>query len=156
MSELRVPTTALVAEVVCADGRRFTGRIFVPSTASKHAGPMRPDEWLNEPPRFFPFLPDDGGRPVLLNKREVLVVSVPALADEGDIPNEVENPSVRVSLEAEQTQLEGTIILDMPENHRRVLDYLNRPEVFLTLRNGEQHHLVQKERITRVIEIREE
>ena len=30
--------------------------------------------------------------------------------------------------------------------------YLNRFEIFLTLRDGERHHLVQKHRITRVME----
>ena len=44
----------------------------------------------------------------------------------------------------------------MPEANRRVLDYLNRPEAFLTLREGDRHHLVRKARITRVVEIREE
>jgi hypothetical protein len=44
----------------------------------------------------------------------------------------------------------------MPEEHRRVLDYLNRPGRFLTLRDGDRHHLVQKNRITRVQETREE
>jgi hypothetical protein len=36
-----------------------------------------------------------------------------------------------------------------------VLDILNRPEGFLTLRLGDRHHFVQKRRITRVSEARE-
>jgi hypothetical protein len=155
MSELRVPTEALAAEVVCADGRTFVGRIFVPVTASRHSGPMRPEEWLNDPAPFFPFLPDDADAPVLMNKREVLVLSVPAAADFGDFPEEILNPVRRVAIEAEEQRLEGTIIVDMPQTQLRMLDYLNRPEAFLTLRDGAQHHLVQKERITRVIELRE-
>ncbi|MBI3932367.1 MAG: hypothetical protein HY317_03050 [Acidobacteria bacterium] len=156
MSELRVPTIALTAEILCADGRSFVGRIFVPATASRHPGPMRPEEWMNEAAPFFPFLPDDAKAPVVLNKREVLVLTVPALADEGDIPEEASNPVRRVILEAEDRRLEGSLILDMPQNQIRVLDYLNRPQAFLTLRDGDKHHLVQKERITRVIEVREE
>jgi hypothetical protein len=48
------------------------------------------------------------------------------------------------------------MVVTMPEGHSRVLDYLNRPQRFLTLREGERHHLIQKERITRVLEIAEE
>jgi hypothetical protein len=156
MSELRVPTMALAAEVVCADGRTFLGRIFVPATASRHPGPMRPEEWMNESAQFFPFLSDDGGDPVVLNKREVLVLTVPATSDYGDVPDGAENPVRRVVIEAEDKRLEGSIVIDMPANRSRPVDYLNRPEAFLTLRDGEKHHLVQKERITRVIELKGE
>jgi len=118
MSELRVPTVAMNTEILCADGRSFRGRVFVPALASRHSGPMRLEEWLNEPPQFFPFLPDDADSPVLMNKREVLVI-------------------------------------DMPAHLSRVLDCLNRPQMFLTLQDESRNHLIQKERITRVIEIPE-
>jgi len=156
MDELRVPTVALAAEVLCADGRRFRGRIFVPAAAPTHAGPARAEDWMNESSLFFPFLPEEGGRAVLLNKRETLVVTVAAEADAEDLPEEAAGPAHRVAVEAESARLEGTIVVTMPEGHGRVLDYLNRPQSFLMLREGGRHHLIQKERITRVLEISEE
>lgn len=156
MSELRVPTMALSAEVLCADGRNFLGRVFIPATSSRHSGPMRAEEWMNDPTPFFPFLPDDGNGAVILNKREVLVMSVPAEADSENAEVEAESPHPRVLVEAEARRLEGILVIEMPEEHRRVVDYLNRSEAFLVLRDGERHHLIQKERITRVIETREE
>lgn len=156
MTELRVPTVALAAEVLCADGRTFVGRIFVPASASRHPGPMRPEEWMNEGATFFPFLPDDSQAPVILNKREILVISVAADADAGDVLEEAENPVRRVAVEVRERRLAGTLIIDMPHNQSRVLDYLNRPEPFLTLRDGDRHHLILKEQITRVTEIREQ
>jgi len=156
MDELRVPTVALAAEVVCADGRRFYGRIFVPATAATHAGPTRAEDWMNERPLFFPFLPEEGGPAVLLNKRETLMLTVNAEADAEDLPEAAEGPAHRIAVEAENARLEGTIVLTMPEGHGRVLDYLNGPQRFFTLREGDRHHLIQKERITRVLEISEE
>jgi hypothetical protein len=91
-----------------------------------------------------------------MNKREILVISVPAAADDGDIPEGADSPVRRVALEAEKRRLEGHLVIDMPRNQMRVLDYINRAGAFVTLRDGETHHLVQKERITRVIEFREE
>jgi hypothetical protein len=44
------------------------------------------------------------------------------------------------------------VLLDLPVNHSRVLDLLNRPGAFLNVRDGERHHLVAKDRITRVME----
>lgn len=156
MSELRVPTIALSADVLCADGRNFLGRIFIPATASRHTGPMRAEEWMSEPAAFFPFLPDGSKEPVLLNRREILVISVPASADQVAEEDEADLPHKRVVIEAESSRLEGIVVIDMPTNRRRVLDYLNSPTAFLTLRDGERHHLIQKERITRVIELVEE
>jgi hypothetical protein len=156
MDELRVPTVALAAEVLCADGRRFRGRIFVPAAAQTHAGPTRAEDWMNERLLFFPFLPEEGGPAVLLNKRETLAVTVAAEADAEDLPEEAGGPVHRVAVEAESARFEGTIVVTMPEGHGRVLDYLNRPHGFLMLREGDRHHLIQKERITRVLEIPEE
>jgi hypothetical protein len=156
MSELTVPTVAVAAAVTCADGRRFEGRLFVPAAAPTHAGPARAEDWMNEPAPFFPFGPKEGGPPVLLNKREVLFVTVDADADAGDLPEGMESPGRRVAVEAESQRLEGVFVVDMPQDHTRVLDYLNRPLGFVTLRDGGRHHLVQKERITRVLEVPEE
>jgi len=154
--DLRVPTVALAAEVSCADGRQFPGRIFLPASSSAHTGAMRAEEWMNEATEFFAFLPDGARGPVLLNKRELLVLSVPASADRDEALEEAGAPERRVALECGGLRLEGTIVIDMPEGHSRVLDYLNRPERFLTLRQGDRHHLVCKARLTRVLEAREE
>jgi len=154
MSELRVPTLALAAEVACVDGRTFSGRIFLPAAASHHTGPMRPEEWINEPLPFFPFLPDDDATPVMLDKHTVLVVtleSVPIVEPDDDL-----GFLQKVIVECGGRRLEGVLHIDMPEGHRRVQDYLNRFELFLTLHDGTRRHLVQKHHITRVIEVRED
>ena len=155
MTELRVPTVGLAAEILCADGRSFRGRIFVPATASRHPGPMRPEEWMNEPTPFFPFLPDEATAPVILNKTEVLVVDMPR-SDEADALDEPTAPRRRVLVELGERRLKGSLVIDMPENRSRVLYVLNRPEAFLMLKDGERQQLVQKQRITRVLEVREE
>lgn len=154
MTELRVPTVALPAEVACVDGRTLRGRIFVPAAASHHSGTMRPQEWINEPLPYFPFLSDESPVPVMLNKHTVLVVTLQAGEVFGvDEPGGIER---RVAVECGERRLEGVLHIDMPENHQRVLDYLNRFELFLTLREGPRRHLIQKQHITRVVEIREE
>jgi len=152
MAELRIPTVALAAEVFSPDGRVLRGRIFVPASAQRHAGASRPAEWINESGPFFPFLPDDSESAVILNKHEVLVVTVAAEADSGDVLPDVEVPERRLSVECADRRFEGTVVIDAPESQRRVLDHLNRPDPFLVLRSGERHHLVQKVRITRVVE----
>jgi hypothetical protein len=146
VNELKVPTVALAAQVLCADGRRLQGRIFVPAAASHHDGPMRPEEWINEPRPFFPFLPDDASGALILNKEQLVVVTV-ALGDEEH--SEVER-TVRVEC-AEET-LEGRLHIDMPSNQQRVLDYLNLAPAFVALYAGAQLHLVHKRHVARISE----
>jgi hypothetical protein len=153
--EFKVPTVALNAEATLADGRRFRGRIFLPTAAHDHTGSMRAEEWMNDGVDFFPFLLDDASAPVLLNKREIVALTVPASADRDRTLEAIPLPQRRLALECGSRRFEGTIVIDMPENHSRVLDYLNRPGAFLTLREKDRHHLVAKGRITRVTESRE-
>ena len=138
------------------DGRTATGRIFVPAAAYRHAGAMRAEEWMNESADFFPFLPDASKEPELLNRHEILVLTVPAHADAGDVVEGSRLPERNVVIDCRGKRLSGTLVIDMPEEHSRVLDYLNRPGRFLILRDGLRHHLIQKDRITRVQETRKE
>jgi hypothetical protein len=153
LSELRVPTIAFDAEIVYGDGTWFVGRIFLPAASSHHTGPMRPDEWMNDTMPFFPFLPAEASSPVILNKAEVVVLSV--VVEGGLEEAGVESPHRRVQVECRERIVAGTLVIDMPEGHQRVLDYLNRPDSFLIVRDGDREHLVRKERITRVTEPRE-
>ncbi len=68
---------------------------------------------------------------------------------------EPESPHRRVAVECEARRLEGVLVIDMPSHLSRVLDFLNRSQMFLTLHDDDRHHLVQKERITRVLEVPE-
>jgi hypothetical protein len=148
-----VPRLLRAAEVLCADGRVLRGRVFLPAAAEAHAGAMRAEEWMNEPAPFVPFLPDGEGRPVILNKLQVLVVTVPASADRDDTVDELRPPLRRVTVECGALRLEGEVLVDMPANQSRLLDLLNRPGAFLNVRDGDRHHLVRKSRITRVSEL---
>jgi hypothetical protein len=155
LSELRVPTQATTAEVRCDDGRMLVGRIFIPAAASHHTGAARPDEWLNEGPPFFAFLADESKKVVLLNKQQVAVLTI---APELDLEEEetVEDLVVKlVAVDVGDRRIQGRIVIDMPENNRRVLDELNRPAAFLTIRGEGRWHLVRKGLITRVVEIEE-
>jgi hypothetical protein len=155
MSELRVPTHATAAEVRCDDGRVLVGRVFIPVSSSHHSGPMRPEEWLNEAGPFFAFLADDASQAVLLNKNQVAILTVSPVADDPEAPMEAEILSRRVAVDVADRRVQGALAIDMPENQRRVLDYLNRPELFLTVHGDGRWYLIRKSLISRVVEIQE-
>jgi hypothetical protein len=150
--EFQVPRLLRAAEVLCSDGRVLRGRVFLPAAAEAHAGAMRAEEWMNERASFFPFLPDGEGRPVILNKAQVAVVTVAASADYDATLEQGGPPVKRVRVECGALRLEGDVLVDMPAGQSRILDLLNRPGAFLNVREGDRHHLVRKSGITRVIE----
>ena len=156
-SDLRVPTTAIEAEVLCADGREFRGQVFIPQVASTHRGPMRPAEWMNDSSLFFPFLPAGESAAFLLGRTQVMVFTV-ASASVADSDEEGEDSGAqhrRVVVECGNRRFEGQVVMDMPSHQMRVLDYLNRADPFLIVRDGDRNHLIRKERITRVMEPKE-
>jgi hypothetical protein len=150
--QFQVPRLLRAAEVVSADGRVLRGRVFLPASAKAHAGAMRAEEWVNDPAPFFPFLPDGEGRPVILNKAQVAVLTVAASADPDDQEVAVGAKVRRVDVECGALRVSGDVLVDMPANHSRILDLLNRPGAFLNVREGDRHHLVRKSGITRVSE----
>ncbi|HKQ70730.1 MAG TPA: hypothetical protein VJT73_15395 [Polyangiaceae bacterium] len=154
MEELRVPTVALAAEILVDDGRKFAGRLFVPAASARHAGPARASEWLNEAVDFFPFLPDDARDSVILSKRQVVAVSVAADANADPAALSL-TTDTSVVVECGSRRLEGRLLIDMPQGQGRVLDYMNRAERFLTLVDGNRHHLIRKSAISRVVETRD-
>jgi hypothetical protein len=146
MDELRVPMVTVPAEVLCADGRRFSGTVFVPAAASHHDGPTRPEEWINDGREFFALLPEGASAPLILNKEQIVAVTVPAGPSlHADVLREVE-------IEAGGESFAGTLHVDMPENQQRVLDYLNRAPAFVPLYSGARLHLVHKRHIARLLE----
>ena len=43
----------------------------------------------------------------------------------------------------------------MPPHQRRPSDFLNRPDPFLIVEEGDRHHLIRKARITRILDSKE-
>ena len=155
MLEYQVPTLQLAADVWCADGRGLAGWIFVPACSSVHGGPMRPEEWINQPHPFFPFAAHDSHERMVLNKAEVVALTVADDDKSGADDEGSAIPVCRVAIEIHARRFLGTLVIDMPPNQQRVVDFLNRPDAFLTLRDGRRRHLIHKARITRVIELPE-
>jgi hypothetical protein len=155
MHDLKVPTIPLATEIQCVDGTVLRGTVYLAADSAVQSGPMLPDEWINSPAMFFPFLPVRSESTILVNKANVLALSVAAAPDTVEQAASVGLIVQRVAVEAGSCRFEGRVIIDMPDNRRRLADYLNRPEPFLEITEGERRHFVRKDCISRVAELRE-
>jgi hypothetical protein len=156
MSDYRVPTNPLPVELRCIDGRRLIGDVFLPSHSSRHSGPMSPQEWANTVAPFFPFRPYEGQARTLLNRNQVLAIAITAESTVDDLLELPDTPVYQVTIEAGGQQFQGRLVVDMPRNQQRVVDFLNGADTFITVQEGDRHVLIQKDHITRVVEWREE
>lgn len=153
MSELRVPTVTVDVDVIYADGDELSGRIFLPALASRHEGPMRADEWINDRIPFFPLLQEGTDRASLLNKDRVLVMHVPGMQPMNPEASDIPTSQVRVHIAGRA--FEGMFHIDLPETKSRAQDYLNQSERFVALYDAQGCRLIRRIFIDRVEEIRE-
>jgi len=157
-TDYRLPTKAVAAKILCADARSFFGFIFMPPASRSGFGAPTPGEWMNEETAFFPFLPSGEDRSVLLNKDEVVVISVDSTIAANDVEGnlaELRPAGIarHVHVECGGRSFEGTVFVQMPDSHSRMVDFLNTRERFLCVHDGPMRHLVRKTAITRVTEI---
>lgn len=159
MTDLRVPTTRQAVTITTSDGCASDGHVFMPSQSSRHAGPMRPDEWADTVHTFFPFRARDAAHSTILNLDAVVAFTVPidgnSAAEDTLEALLTDAPVARVSVAAGGATFDGDVIIDMPPDHQRVADWLNAPGTFITVRDRTAHHLIHKRHITRVTEMPE-
>ena len=155
--QYRISKHAVSAEVSLVGQPAAPLRLFLSAQARTHDGSERIIDLLNGGTEaFFPAI-DERGALHILRRDAVLVVTVPARdADAGAAG--LDAPAVSGSL----TRAEASVVLDdgtvlsgvieyvMPESQRRLQDYLNFGEEFLTLRRDGVVHFVNKRHITRV------
>jgi hypothetical protein len=153
-SDLRVPTIPLAVELRCVDGRRFAGEVYLPAQSLRQDSPMRAYEWANGPQRFVPFRAHEGACRTVFNKTQLAVMTVSADANHAE-HEPADCPVYHVIVEIGDLRLDGQIVVDLPPAQQRLVDLLNGGDTFVTLRDGDRHHLVNKRHVTRVIELPE-
>jgi len=148
-TELRVPVGTVAVAVLDTEGQEVSGQLFVSECAAGHSGPMRPEERMNDASDFFPFHVDGDSTSVLLNKHRVSVVTLtcPEPDPERALPHR------RVVVVCDGREYSGVISLTTPATQLRVLDQLNGSERFLVLKSGRRQYLLNKRRVSRVVEV---
>jgi hypothetical protein len=148
--EYRVAKKEVTAEVTVAGEKPAVLTLFLAGQTQHHAGDERPSDLLNGPDMFLPAI-DRKKRLRLLRRDAVVVITVPSEHEpEAALPSHL-HAEVEVVL-VSGAVIRGTVEYDMPESRSRLLDFLNREERCLAVRQAGQVHLVNKRHIARVNE----
>lgn len=131
-------------------GETLKGDMFLQPYGRYGGGAERPMDILNAAERFFP-LNRENGEIVLVAKDQVVSVAFDLAAGEDDPQT---NITRQVALEVRLIHgdtFTGTALLEVPEDHARVLDFLNRWKPrFLQLHTPDGQLLVNRSMIERV------
>ena len=151
MSTFSLPRASMPAHLRLAQGDVQAGEVYLMSRVSQHAGPETALEMLNRAEGFFAFRPGGNGKgaaqPVLLvSKAQTISLSV-AKSDLIDDParrTAARLVAVEVVL-ADGSTLHGWAHVELPEQHSRLLDYLNAtPEPFFAVTAEDGTHYLNR------------
>lgn len=135
-------------------GEQLEGDIFLSPSSRFRSTPQGPAEFLNEAEELFPLALPDGGTSLVAKSRVESVVALPDDGvdtdhDEAVVPHPV---SVELKL-ASGSIVRGTVSIDAPPNHARLLDFLNTThERFLRVADAGRIILVNRQAIAHVHE----
>ena len=144
MKEFSLPRVAVPATLRLTTGDDLEGEVYVMERVPQHAGAETPLDMLNRADGFFPFRPRGGESAVLLvaKSRTVTLTVPPAPADSARL-SAAKRASLVITL-ADGSELSGWATIEMPEQHSRILDYLNAAEQFFAIATAERVHIVNR------------
>ena len=155
----RIPKHTVSAELTMPGRLPTEVNLFLSEFAESHSGVERPSDLLNGDTTFFP-IQDPEGRVVQLHRDAVMALSVPFREEfaEDDPRTAALGSEEAVSMEVvvvleDGTSKEGTLTYLMPEGQRRLQDFLNQPERFVTLRQEGHALLIHKGRVNRIFPV---
>ena len=150
MSDYRIEKSRSPVVIKTHSGETITGEMFLQPFVRPDGGTERPWDILNSADPFFPVAMSDGEL-FLIAKEQVLELSTDVGRDEYDERSTLARPAVvEVRLISGETHA-GAIFLELPAEHARLLDFLNRDdERFLTLHGSEHVLLINRRMIERV------
>lgn len=150
MDVYRIEKSRIPVLVTLCHGEELAGDMFVQGYAALHYGPERPSDILNDQHEFFPLALSES-ETLLISKQSVREVNaLSSSRDEWRLVPAWRQQRVDVQM-AGGAVYTGTVDLEVPGDHPRLLDYLNRmPEQFLSILTSEGTRLINRRAIVSV------
>lgn len=146
MTGFALPRVSVPASLLLTEGEPRLGEIYVMERVPQHTGPETPLEMLNRADGFFPFRAAGAAQVLLVTKARTISLTVPRNVT-GEDPARLSAAKVvalTVTLPG-HTDITGWATLELPENHSRLLDYLNAsPDPFFAVTTADEVHFVNR------------
>lgn len=120
-------------EVNLTERRVLGGEIHLQMLARLHSGPETPTDFLNRDDQFFVLSLEDE-QPVFVAKAQVLYLKLPPQPAIEDPDRAVAARRIELEVElSDGTLLEGIVMMELPPDRLRALDFLNSAAPFFPL-----------------------
>lgn len=152
----QIPKFEAIAELFLTDSRRLKGKLFLPILPASKLGHSTVMDCLNEPQRFFPFFSEKSNQVEIFNKDILVEVVVNVKVDQDDVNDLLQSNFWIENIEVQCSPfitVTGNVILDLPPNKARVLDFFNLPASFFSLQEGQHNHIINKKYVTNIKEL---
>jgi len=144
VSDLSLPRTPVPANLLLTQGVSRPGHLFLMERVPHHDGPETVLELLNRPEGFFAFRPRGDGEVLLVSKVQTVSLSVDRQAPIADPArlSAARMLGVEIVLAGGST-LGGWASAELPQEHARLLDYLNasRDSFFAVWTHAATHYV---------------
>ena len=154
MGELRVPTRAILVDVLVTTGAHISGSMYVPDSPNQNNDADEVMHLLNDERSFVPLaVSGQKGGPFVLSKAHIVRVRLPLLEGEAlDRTSESapSDSSTSTLLLVDGSVLEGTLAVVTPPHLSRLLDKLNAADLFLSVVSTEAIDFVQRSHVVHV------
>lgn len=138
------------ADIYLTGHRQIAGDIYLLLAAETHNGPESPLDLMNRDEAFFVVM-QDGERPVILAKSQVLYLRLPPQPAIDDPVRESAAGHLRLDLElSDGTAVEGLVAFELPPSRPRMLDFLNLVPGFFAMETAGATVLLNKSHIRTV------
>ncbi|HJU64143.1 MAG TPA: hypothetical protein VJ596_00640 [Gemmatimonadaceae bacterium] len=145
--QYRIEKQRLAISLRLLGGQSVEGDMFLQPSPYGYSGGERAVDVLNARASFVPVELDDGSV-LLVQKDRVIEVRGDGLAEEDEIRLAIAIPSPLEITMTDGTLVEGSLMLEVPHDRQRALDYLNDCRMrFLTVYTSEGARLVNSKLI---------
>ncbi len=137
-------------ELLLSGGRVIVGDIHLQLLAQNHSGPEAPLDLFNRDELFFA-VTLDAEQPIFVAKGQVLAATLPPQPALDDPARE--SAARRLELEVELTDgslFEGVVMMELPPDRARLLDFLNLTPRFFALSTPEAVRVLNRDHVRAV------
>ena len=147
MDDQRISVDTRAVRLVLSDGSCLDGDLFLHLQGAHHSGPQRVGDLLNGDELFLPVR--NSGKTGMVNLEQVVSVAVATDQEFDELLTLGEEHRICVIPEAGEP-IDARIFVNLPGGRVRVKDFLNQPQRFLMLLQGDHVVYIARQRILRV------
>ena len=142
---LKVSKLPVEVTMIMLGGEELNGTIYLDMHSRHHAGTERMEDVVNSQTRFIPLILNDG-RTVLLNRLRIITGHCRQHeADEYEEMTQALLTDFKVTIRlSDGRTISGAIRTDLPKEHARLSDLLNRPEDFVRVIDRDIEYYVNR------------